>query len=188
MKIIGMMVLASVSLFINACGNRYFSPRSSNPLIEDRVRMGPSSQDKMSVLTSRADRRTILIFAPGKACAEPSPDVAEAISSQAIANLEAKDVKLSAGQSLQTAIMQLSRRSQGLEFLRSTSFIYCMMHYNGAISPSEYRSLMEAALEKSVMLVEAEISHLPKIAETTLQVAKSIELQLKQNQDNKATP
>ncbi|MFN0046681.1 MAG: hypothetical protein ACKVOS_09455 [Sphingorhabdus sp.] len=179
MKTSTLVFLSSCSLLLNACGNRYFSPRSVNPLIEDRVRMGPSSADKMSVLTSRADRRTILIFGPGKVCAEPSPDVAEAISSQAIATLEAKDVKLSAGQSLQTAILQLTRRSQGLEFLRSTSFVYCMMHYNGAIERSEYLALMNRAFEQSVALTLSEIKNLPSIANSAAQISNPLNFQAK---------
>jgi hypothetical protein len=188
MKTASLVFLSSFSLLLNACGNRYFSPRSVNPLIEDRVRMGPSSADKMSVLTSRADRRTILIFGPGKICAEPSPDVAEAISSQAIASLEAKDVKLSAGQSLQTAILQLTRRSQGLEFLRSTSFVYCMMHYNGAIDKLEYISLMNKAFDKSVELTLSEIKNLPDIASSAAQITNPINLQAKSDETKESKP
>ena len=158
-------------ILLNSCGQREFSPRSTNPLIEDRVRLGDSTNHKMSVLTSRADRRTILVLAPGKVCAEPSPDVAEAVFAEAKAKAEVGKVKVEGGSTLQTAIMQLTRRSQGLDYIRSSSFIYCMMWYNKVIDEKDYISAMSTAFKESVRLTELEIKNLPEIAKATLQVA-----------------
>ena len=166
-------IICVVGLSLSACGQRQFSPRSTNPLIEDRVRLGDTRNSKMSVLTTRADRRTILILEPGKVCAEPSPDVAEAVFAEAKAKAEVEGAgKFEGSSTLQTAIMQLTRRSQGLDYIRSSSFIYCMMWYNGVFEKkSEYVAAMDYAFKESVRLTELEIKNLPAIATATLQVA-----------------
>lgn len=125
--------------------------------------MGGTEKQKMSVLTSRADRRTILVFGPEKVCAEPSPDVAEAVYSQTTAELAAKGLNVGVGSTLQTALMQLTRRSQGLDFYRTGAFVNCMMLYNRAIDASEYREAMTDLLKLSVDLTKAEMANLPQI-------------------------
>ncbi|WP_299194916.1 hypothetical protein [uncultured Erythrobacter sp.] len=161
----------SIAFTLSGCGNRFFSPRSTNPLIEDRVRLGGTENGKMSVLTSRADRRTILVFGERQVCAEPSPDVAEAVYSQAAGELAAKGVNVGASQTLQTAVMQLTRRSQGLEMYRSGSFVNCMMYYNGALTADQYVDRMDRLFQETVKLTREEIEHLPEIASTILQVS-----------------
>ena len=164
---------AAIVISLSGCGNRYFSSRATNPLIEDRVRMGDSNAQKMSVLTSRADRRTILVFGPEEVCAEPSPDVAEAVYSQTAANVAAKETKISFGTTLQTALMQLSRRSQGLDFYRSGAFVNCMMYYNGAFeNEAAYVAEMAKLREEAMRLTEKELLYLPKIMEAVVQVSK----------------
>lgn len=172
---IAKMTLCVVVLFpISGCGNRYIAPRVTNPLIEDRVRMGHSDQQKMSVLTSRADRRTVLVFGPQKVCAEPPPDVAEAIHSQAAVELATKGYKMAAGSSLQTALMQLTRRSQGLEFYRTGAFVHCMMNYNGKLGDPEYVHAMSELLKLSMELAEKEMANLPSILTTIAQVQNPV--------------
>jgi hypothetical protein len=139
----------------------------------------------MSVLSTRADRRTILILAPDKLCAEPSPDVAEAISAQAKVDLQAKGVSLGAGSSIQTAIQQLTRRSQGLDMFRTSAFVYCNLFINKAISPEEYRDKVFAAYTTSVALIEKELQNLPEIAQA-LQVVGTTELKLQTAADTAA--
>lgn len=128
--------------------------------------MGGTEAQKMSVLTSRADRRTILVFGPGKVCAEPSPDVAEAVYSQTTAELAAKGINVGVGSTLQTALMQLTRRSQGLDFYRTGAFVNCMMHYSGTMEAAEYRQAMSKLLDVSVDLAKAEMANLPQIMAT----------------------
>lgn len=168
---IASFVITAAAL-LSGCGNRYLSPRSTNPLLEDRVRMGDSREQKMSVLTSRADRRTILVFGKKRVCAEPPPDVAEAVFSQAVAELEKDDVKAAVGTTLQTALMQLTRRSQGLDYYRTGAFVNCMMHYNGVLGPAEYIKAMETLLDKSVAMTMEEMQHLPAMATAIAQVTK----------------
>lgn len=163
-------VIVSIGLLLSGCGHRYITSRSTNPLIEDRVRLGHSDQQKMSVLTSRADRRTILLFGPGQVCAEPPPDVAEAVFSQAVAEISTKNINAGIGSTLQTALLQLTRRSQGLDYYRTGAFVNCMMHYTGALTRDEYVAAMDKLLDESVKLTMAEIEHLPDIASSPVQV------------------
>ncbi len=163
--------VVSIGAVVSGCGSRHFSSRPTNPLIEDRVRMGPSGGQKMSVLTSRADRRTILVFDKEEICAEPSPDVAEAVYSQTVAELATKTVNVAAGSTLQTALMQLSRRSQGLDFYRTGAFVNCMMYYNKALTQPEYVREMKELREKAMALTEKEIGSLPLIMTAVAQVA-----------------
>lgn len=140
------------------CGHRYVAFRATNPVIEDRVRAGSSGGEKMSVVSTRADRRTILVLDDDRICAEPPPDVAEAVSSQAVAKFAATKVSAGAGTALQTALMQLAQRSQGLEYFRTASFVYCNMFViNRSISAEQYRLFMERAAEQSVQLMEQQI-------------------------------
>lgn len=167
----GCAIVVASALFLAGCGNRYLSPRTTNPLIEDRVRMGKTGNQKMSVLTSRADRRTILVFGPNSICAEPPPDVAEAVYSQTIAELARRDVSVGYSSTLQTALMQLTRRSQGLDFYRTGAFVNCIARYNNYIDDDEYLTAMQSLLTIANDLTAKEIAHLPSIATAIAQVS-----------------
>lgn len=162
-----------MSFGLSACGARQFSTRSTNPLIEDNVKIGWKNNSKMAVLTSRADRRTILIFERGKVCAEPPPDVAEAVFHETAAKLAAKGFEGGIDSKLQTALMQMTRRSQGLDLYRNGSFVNCMIHYSGAMSNEQYIEANRILIEKSVELIKLEMDKLPAISATGLQVSPS---------------
>ena len=134
--------------------------------------MGATENAKMSVLTSRADRRTILVFGENEICAEPSPDVAEAVYSQVAAELAAKGLNVGANRTLQTAVMQLTRRSQGLQFYRDHFFMLCIARYNGDMDQDEFLADFRAARAEAVEMIKAEIEHLPAIATAILEVSK----------------
>lgn len=170
-KIITPVILTAL---LSGCGHRYFHSRATNPLIEDRVRMGDSDQQKMSVLTSRADRRTILVFGPNAVCAEPSPDVAEAIFQQTAAEVAAEKVNAGLNQTTQTALLQLTRRSQGLDYYRSGSFINCLMRYNGDLTREEYVAKNEELLKDALEMTKAEIKNLPAIFSGAVQVTAPV--------------
>lgn len=181
---IKLFLLLCAGLSVSSCGSRYFSARSTNPMIEDRVRAGPkTSEDNRSnvgVLTTRADRRTILLIGTDKICAEPPPDVAEAVSSQVGLKLGKSDSENAAFESrLQTALLQLAQRSQGLEMFRSSSFTLCNMYINNAFGdPAQddakkiYQGFMRKILDDSFMLIAHQIDKgsLPGTL-ATLQVA-----------------
>lgn len=153
---ISLSILMS-SVVLAGCGNRFFSPRASNPLIEDRVRAGDSPEQKMSVLSTRADRRTILIWGPKKTCAEPAPDVGEAVSAQIIAELTARSASAGFGSSSATAILPLVNRSQGLQFYRDSFFMGCLLWANGVMNEEQYRTFLSAAFKEAVSLTKTQI-------------------------------
>lgn len=147
------MVLASVAL--SGCGHRYVAFRTTNPVLEDVVRAG---DERMTVVSTRADRRTVLIVNQDRICAEPPPDVAEAVASQTVARLSRQDIGVGAGTSLQTALMQLAQRSQGLEYFRTASFVYCNMFViNRKITREQYNWYMSQAAAEAAKLMALQI-------------------------------
>lgn len=156
-------------LALSGCGTRQFSARTTNPVIEDRVRAGDSSDPKMSIVSTRADRRTILLFGPNRICAEPAPDVGEAVSGQVIAELATLSKSVGFGQSSATAIMALVNRSQGLQYYRDGLFALCIMRENGVISDNkEYLDQHRYLFDQSVRMTMAQIEKnaLPPVAGT----------------------
>ena len=140
----------------------------------------------MSIVSTRADRRTILIVDQDRICAEPPPDVAEAFSSQMIAKLATDKVGLAAGSAVQTALMQLAQRSQGLEYFRTASFVFCNMYViNQKITLEQYNWYMANAAAEAVKLMAQQIEkgslpgvqgHLNVTGATTLNIdAKTLD-------------
>ena len=150
-------LLASVAL--SGCGHRLIAFRTTNPVIEDRVTAGGSdSGTRMTVVSTRADRRTVLIVNQDRICAEPPPDVAEAVSSQAVARLSTQNIGAGAGMALQTALLQLAQRSQGLEYFRTASFVYCNMFViNRKITREQYNWYMSQAAADAAKLMALQI-------------------------------
>ena len=143
------------SFALAGCGTRYFSFRTTNPVIEDRVRAGKES---ISVVSTRADRRTVLIVNQDRICAEPPPDVAEAIASQTAAKVATTKVGVEGATSVQTALLQLAQRSQGLEFFRTASFVYCNMFViNRKMTREQYNWFMSQAAAEAVKLMARQI-------------------------------
>ena len=181
------LCLLSACFILSSCGHSLVSPRSTNPLMKDRI--GLVGGNEMYALSSRADRRTILIMGENRVCAEPPPDVAETVFSELSAEA-AKENKLSAefGSTLQTAVLQLTRRSQGLDYFRTGSFVYCMMYSNGDFGAGDeakkaYHLAMSKLLDASMKMTIAEIEELPTISSAIVQVAKSHE-----NSSNEGDP
>jgi len=167
------MVIAvtASTLLLSGCGHRYFASRGTNPVIEDKAA-------GMSIVSTRADRRTILIESSHRICAEPPPDVAEAVSAQNIAALEAKGGSGQVGSALNTALLQLVQRSQGLEKFRTAAFVYCNMWLNGILEREEYRDAIsrESASANSLIAQQIEKGSLPGTLATIQAVQSQLNL------------
>lgn len=162
------IALALAGVTLSGCGNRMFASRVTNPVIEDRVRAGHSTDRRMSIVSTRADRRTIMIFAPNRICPESAPDVGEAVSAQFMAELAARGASAGIGSSSSTAIMSLINRSQGLQQYRDAAFTACIMYVNGALTAQEYREEVRYAFDAAVKLTGQQIekNNLPNSAAT----------------------
>jgi hypothetical protein len=99
-------------------------------------------------------------------CVEPSPDVAQAISSAITASLDA--TKSSAGSSQQTSgalgvslaesVVQLGERLAVIQLLRDEMADLCRAYSNGAVSATTYTLRLAQLDRKMVTLLQAEMS------------------------------
>ncbi len=160
------------SLLLSGCST-LTSPREQ-PVIEDKV------GEHYSTLAVTAERRVVIFgrVKPGESspdkggspvvCAEPSPDVAESLvaSLKVIAEVSAKkgadEAKAGAefGRSIATAISTLFVRSQGIQFLRDSSYALCQAHINGLIDKPAYAEALKDITRTAAKLIEKEIPSL----------------------------
>ena len=155
LRLTWVLSIPACSVMLAGCGHRYVAFRTTNPVLEDVVRAG---DQRITVVSTRADRRTVLIVNQDRICAEPPPDVAEAVSSQAVARLATQNIGIAGGTALQTALLQLAQRSQGLEYFRTASFVYCNMFViNRKITREQYNWYMAQAAAESAKLIALQI-------------------------------
>jgi len=138
-----------------------------SPVIEERV--SDFGIPKIGVLATTGERRAVIVKMPERLiCAEPPPDVAEAIASAVSGALEASgksspaDVRLGGASALSTALLQLTYRTQGLQLYRDGSFFLCTLFMNNIITKDEYLMARTKLLEDCIVLIHEE---LPLIAE-----------------------
>jgi hypothetical protein len=152
------MILLAVAL----SGCALFSSPKEQPVIEDHADNWFNTK-KVNVFSTTAERREVIVkFPDNKFCAEPPPDVAEALTSSLslLAQGSAKDktageasARLEATRTLATSIRSLFTRSQGAQFLRDGLFHLCQAYLNHAIDEPQYFALYKELLTKSQALI-----------------------------------
>jgi hypothetical protein len=156
-KALSTLVFVFSAVALSGCGHRMFAMRPTNPVMEDKIRGGDFKDHEASIVSTRAERRTILLFSPERFCAEPPPEVAEAVSSQLLAQLSKGDLTAGAGASLTTAVMMLAQPSQGLQLFRQASFANCNMFLINGITAIQYYDNIKASLEAAERLIAAQL-------------------------------
>jgi hypothetical protein len=146
-----------------------FTSPKEQPVIEDRAHNW-FGIGKVGVLSTTAERREVIFkFPDNKFCAEPPPDVAEALSSSLIllAKGSATDkttaevsARLEAAKTLATSVRTLFRRSQGAQFLRDGLFNLCQAYLNHVIKEDQYVAMYQELLRISQRLVEKELPYM----------------------------
>ena len=141
-----------------------FTPPKEKPIIEDKV------GEQVGTLATTAERRIVLVnLKNGDFCAEPSPDVAEAINSSIRAAAEASaktnggvDAKVSGevARQLATSIGSSFLRTQGIQLFRDGSFALCQARMNNNIKPDDYSQKFDRLLKDSVDLIRLELPYL----------------------------
>jgi hypothetical protein len=146
-------------VILPACASRQFTPRATNPVIEDYVILQRSDgRERVAVVSTRADRRVIVFKKDGTMCAEPPPDVAEAILSETALNFSTKaGTSLEYEDGLKTAIQALAGRSKGLIFYRSAVSAACMARINGDIGKEEFFEEIKQARQRAFEIIMAEV-------------------------------
>ena len=165
---IGLLVISATSL--SGCGVRYFSDRTTDPVIEDYIRPSMSDREEFGVLSITSTKRNAYVKLlkngeVGVVCAEPPPDVGEAFAKTWAANLsgEANGAKGTAALnfSAATAIAPLLYRSQGLQLYRDAVSHLCFEYMNGMIDKSALLEEERTRWKDSVGVIKEELAHLP---------------------------
>jgi hypothetical protein len=168
------MLLATSVAALTGCG-AFSSPRES-PVIEERVT--DFGLRKIGILATTAERRAVIVKVPERLlCAEPPPDVGEAVAAAFSAYLQAEGSKLpveakgGVARASGTSIAQLTYRTQGLQLYRDGSFFLCNMYMNGVIKDKEYEVARKDLLAASIELIKQEI---PSIAAIKKEAATTV--------------
>jgi len=153
--------------------------RAGNPVIKTGL------TEDVVTLSTKAERR--LVFASTsddpnlRICAEPSPDVAEAVSAAVRAGVEASgsadtvtDAKVRAeiAQSVATEVAPIFKRSQGLQYLRDGTYAICQGALGGVANgdPELIIDVYKQLLVNSKELIMAEIEDPSWNADLDIQV------------------
>ncbi|HEY0834786.1 MAG TPA: hypothetical protein VGE72_12835 [Azospirillum sp.] len=145
---------------------------------------------EIGVIATGASHRTLMfrinesgLNPKGAFCAEPPPDAGEAIASSLeisallkgpnalTGGTDASEAKADFARSISTALLALTRRSQGLQWARDLNASLCIDYLNSRINPQEYLVLKRRVMERSAELIKDELPVLEKIALGTLSVS-----------------
>lgn len=129
------------------------------------VRVHAIEPGKPYIVDLDASARAILVLprADGKGmavCSEPSPDVALSAVASMLAQVKLDNPAVDAKTQLefQTAVIDLSRRSQFLQFQREALFRLCEQGMNQNLSSDQIFQLYQQVMQTSLKLAEAELT------------------------------
>lgn len=166
---------AAIVAMYGVSGCSLLTPPMEDPVRQDYV--GSIFSDRRTnVFSLTPERRTVLVVrnvdasrSPSQVmvCAEPPPDVAQNIASsvRALAEASAKDAtgrsaEASAefSKALNTSVVSLFYRSQGIQLFRDGLFSLCQAYMNGLVANSdEFWNKYQALLDASFALIAQEI-------------------------------
>lgn len=177
-----------MAIIISTSGCAYFTPPKEQPVQRDYVGaiFGPK---ETNVFSLTPERRTIIVQTDSDErsptfCAEPAADVAEGLASSIRALAEATaqvapskeySASLEASKTLNTSIVSLFYRSQGVQIFRDGLFNLCQAFMNGLITNGEkYINQYNKIFDQAVILISMEIPSIQTIRtmELTQQAAQ----------------
>jgi hypothetical protein len=93
-------------------------------------------------------------------CAEPSPDVALSTVASLVAQVELQNPNVSAQAQLnfQQSVVELTQRTESLNFLRESMYRMCEQAIDGNLSSAQIKDLYDTALQTSLALAEADLA------------------------------
>jgi len=186
------LIATTTAVMMSGCS--LLTPPKARPIVEDHSSSPWNWRGgvKYGVYTTSAERREVLIkyfkLEDGQwhstMCAEPSPDVAEAITSSLTGSLTASaqasdaekaNATLAATQALATSINSLFKRSQGVQFFRDGAFALCTAYLNGWMTDAQYSEAYKSLLTASTGLIALEMpnqkQHTPPLLPRSWMVA-----------------
>lgn len=129
------------------------------------VRVHPLTANQPTIVDLDASARAIIMVprADGKGmsvCSEPSPDVAMSAVASMLAQvkLDNPNVDVQTKLDFQTAVIDLARRSQFINFQRESLFRLCEQGMNQNLSSEQIFVLYQQVLQTSLKLAEAELA------------------------------
>lgn len=166
MDVCKLVPFAAALLLLSGCSA--FTPPKAKPVIEDRVT--DWGMGKIGVLATTPERRVVLIRMPEKLlCSEAPADVGESLASAIAASAQVQatgklsDVEAGISQQFASSILQLTHRSQGIQFYRDVSYHLCTMFMNGVLTAAEVKAAHDKLLDKSDALITLEIPQIASI-------------------------
>jgi len=129
------------------------------------VRVHPLTAGQPTIVDLDASARAIIMIprADGKGmsvCSEPSPDVAMSAVASMLAQvkLDNPNVDVQTKLDFQTAVIDLARRSQFINFQREALFRLCEQGMNQNLSSEQIFVLYQQVMQTSLKLAEAELA------------------------------
>lgn len=132
--------------------------------VNPAVGVHPIALNQPTIVTTDASARAIIMVprTDGRimVCSEPSPDVAMSAVARMLAQvkLDNPNVDAKAQLEFQTAVIDLSKRSQFLQFQREALFRLCEQGMNQNLSTEQIFQLYQQAMQTSLKLAEAELT------------------------------
>ncbi len=173
-KITKVCLFITSTVLISGCGISLLTERNTNPVIQDSSGNWLktfSGNNIINTFSTTASRRMVLMREIGGkdevwVCAEPSPDVGEAIASVIADGIRASaqyqgvtaEISNQYARSISTQIAPLVYRTQGLQLYRDAMYGLCVDRMNGWIDKKEYEAARKANLEAAKALIIEEKS------------------------------
>lgn len=171
-------ILGSVAALVFS-GCSYITPPLEKPIIEDH-----SHDGRVTTFATIPSRRVVFLTEHQKEsgkiilCAEPAADVSDNIASSLAQAVTAKgpttgkksaaEVAASISKTLATTAQHLFKRTQGLQLYRDGMYNLCQARMNGIIDDETFKTQADTLLEKSVILIQAEIPYLSNTQPTNV--------------------
>ena len=153
MRVSSLILAAVVALSLAGCA------------VAPSVRVHPLTAAQPTVVDLDASARAIIMVPKpdGKGmavCSEPSPDVAMSAVASMLAQvkLDNPNVDVQTKLDFQTAVIDLARRSQFVNFQRESLFRLCEQGMNQNLSSEQIFVLYQQVLQTSLKLAEAELA------------------------------
>ncbi len=153
MRVLSLILAAVAAISLGGCA------------VTPSVRVHPLTANQPTIVDLDASARAIIMVprADGKGmavCSEPSPDVAMTAVASMLAQvkMDNPNVDVQTKLDFQTAVVDLARRSQTINFQREALFRLCEQGMNQNLSSEQIFVLYQQVMQTSLKLAEAELA------------------------------
>lgn len=151
-----LIALASTAALLITSGCASFQPSTS---------VHTAANNQPTFIDMDASRRGVVIIPrPNNqgyyVCSEPSPDIAVETVSKILLQVKMDNPNIDAKTEMEfrTAVVELTKRTQTILFLRESMFRICEQSINQNLSPEQVTRLYEMAITTALKLAEADLA------------------------------